>query len=790
MQRMINMFMNMIKCVAFVWPLSFTCFAQTLPDIQSKFKSYAENHLQEKLFVHTDRRDYLAGELIWFKVYSVDGFYNKPLDLSKVAYVDVLDNQQNPVLQAKIALNAGSGSGSLFIPVSVRSGNYKLRAYTSWMKNFSPEFYFEKVITIVNAQVIPDIPPKPNTGFDIQFFPEGGHLVAGIKSKVAFKAVGADGMGINCSGAIIDQKNDTIVRFSPVKFGMGSFMFTPAKGDTYSAVVRAANDHSVTKSLPAIAHDGYVMNLTENSPGQLDVEVSSTIPTGNVYIFLHTRQILKLVKEARLENNVAHFTIDKRLLGEGISHITIFNNDRQPVCERLYFKRPVGKLFLDARPDQAEYAGRKKVSVEVQAKDGSGNQQSANLSMSVYRVDAFQKADSSDILNYFWLSADLQGHVESPEYYFSGAGKVADEAADNLMLTQGWRSFKWENILSSQSPAFSFLPETYGHLVTGKMVNAATNLPASGIVAYLAVPGKKVQVFASKSDSLGRLLFNTKDMYGDEIVVQSNPQVDSTYRIDILKPFSEQYSKNRLPLLNINAGMQEAIEKQNLGMQVQNIYSGNKLRQLFEPVSDSSGFYEQPANTYKLDDYTRFTTMEEVLREYVREVNVFREQKHFHLKVAGENGFLVGDPLVLVDDVPIFDMDKVIAINPLLIQKLAIVPRAYFYGPARLQGILSFTSYKGDQGGVEIDPHALVVDYEGLQMQRVFYSPVYETDAQIRNHMPDFRNLLYWSPSVKANGGPVSFYTSDQVGKYIGVVQGITADGQAGSTYFSFEVKK
>ena len=637
---------------------------------------------------------------------------------------------------------------------------------------------------------MPDIPAKPNTGFDLQFFPEGGHLVAGIKSRVAFKAVGANGMGINFNGAVIDQKNDTVIRFSPLKFGMGSFMFAPAKGETYSAVIMAVNDKPVTKPLPAIAGDGYVMYLTEKNPGQLDVAVNSTTPTGNVYIFVHTRQILKLVKEAQFENGAAHFTIDKDVLGEGISHITIFNNERRPVCERLYFKRPVSKLILDAKPDQPQYAGRKKISINLQAKNEAGNQQSPNLSMSVYRLDAFQKAGPGDILNYFWLGADLLGHVESPGYYFEGAGKDADEAADNLMLTQGWRGFEWGDILSNKTAAFSFLPETYGHLVTGKIVNASTNAPASGIVAYLAVPGKRVQVFASKSDSLGWLLFNTKDLYGDEIVVQPNTQVDSTYRIDIVKPFSEQYSKTPLPFFNIGAEMQGAIEKQNLGMQVQNIYSGNKIRQLYAPVLDSSGFYKQPINTYKLDDYTRFTTMEEVLREYVREVNVFREQKHFHLKVAGDNGFLVGDPLVLVDGLPVFDMDKVIAIDPLLIKNLAIVPQGYFYGPSQLQGILNFTSYKGDQGGVEIDPHALVVDYEGLQLERVFYSPVYETNAQVKDHIPDFRNLLYWSPSVKANGSPVSFYTSDQEGKYIGLVQGISSDGRAGSCYFNFEVKK
>jgi hypothetical protein len=148
------------------------------------------------------------------------------------------------------------------------------------------------------------------------------------------------------------------------------------------------------------------------------------------------------------------------------------------------------------------------------------------------------------------------------------------------------------------------------------------------------------------------------------------------------------------------------------------------------------------------------------------------------------------DPIALVDGIPLFDGDKVMALDPLLIKRLEVIPQRYFYGPATLEGILSYTSYKGNQAGVEIDPHAIVVDYEGLQMQRVFYSPVYDTDNQVNSRVPDYRNLLFWSPGVKANGtDPVSFYTSDQPGVYVGILQGITANGEAGSAQFTFTVK-
>ncbi len=797
MKQMANILRSMISGLALAILFSFTVSAQTLNDIRGSFNNYRQNALQEKVYVHTDKGAYLTGEILWFKVYVVDGINNKPLDLSKVIYADVLDENQNPVMQAKIALHNGSGSGSLYIPVSLSNGNYRLRAYTNWMKNFSPGFYFEKKITIVNPLRSPGTLAKQNNAdYDIQFFPEGGSLVGGMNSKVAFRVVGKDGKGIAFNGAIIDQKNDTVARFQSLKFGMGHFSFTPAVNSTYKAVIRAEKGNPVIKELPAVNSQGYVMQLADNGSGQLQVTVNSNAVSsdGQVYLFAHTRTLVKVARSAVLYSGSASFTIDKGMLGDGISHITIFNGDKQPVCERLYFKRPTQKLLIEAAADQQQYAGRKKVGINVLAKDQAGKPLNANLSMSVYRLDAYQAVEPGDIESYFWLGADLPGNIESPEYYLKNDGPEATEAVDNLMLTQGWRRFQWSEVLKNKPPAFSFLPEYDGHIVNGKVFNLATNMPANEIVTYFGIPGKRVQLFTSKSDSLGRVFFNTKDFYGPgEIVVQTNTERDSTYRIDILSPFSEQYSKSPLPSFSLNADMKKSLETQSLGMQVQNIYAGNKIKQFYDPGIDSSAFFGRPYKSYKLDDYTRFTTMEEVLREYIRELYVVRQQKRYHIKVIDEKGFLEGDPLVMLDGIPVFNIDKVIAVDPLKVKRLDVIRNRYFWGPADAEGILSYTTYKGDLGGVELDPHAVVVDYEGLQLQRVFYSPVYETANQVASRLPDFRNLLYWTPNINTGAqgkNQVTFYTSDQEGMYIGVVQGITPNGEAGSQSFTFEVKK
>jgi len=789
---------NRILSIAFVlWAAS--GFAQVKSpaveqQIQDSFNLYQARSLPEKLFVHTDKSVFTAGELLWFKIYNQDGLYLKPLSLSKVVYVEVLDNNQNAVLQTKIAMNNATGNGSLYIPLTVATGSYILRAYTSWMKNFSPDLYFTKKLTIINPLKSPEKNPKDLAAtYDVQFFPEGGKLVAGINSVVAFKATDRWGNGVNFKGAIINQKDDTIVKFSPLKFGMGHFAFKPDSGSAYRAVVNI-NGANILKELPAISSKGYVMNLKDEGNGQLLVSVQTNLPAKNLYLFAQTRNTSKAVASALSNDGISQFTIDKSMLGEGISQITIFNTERQPVCERLYFKRPATVLNITASANAPQYDTRKKVEVNIGTNISGSKAIAADLSMSVYKLDSLQSPDQEDIFGYLWLRSDLGGFIESPDYYFKNTGAEADEAADNLMLTQGWRSFDWNNVLSGKVPGFTFLPEFDGPLIAAKISDPVTNKPADGVLTYLGVTGKSVQLAVSKSDGQGRLFFNMKNFYGPaEVVAETNTEIDTNYRIDILSPFSEQFARVALPDLKITPGMQATFEDQSLVTQVQNVYSSNNMQHFYDPHADSSAFYGTPYKIYLLDNYTRFTTTEEVMREFIREANVSHLHNHFHVKVPSGIGFLSEhDPLMLVDGIPFFNVNKVFALDPLKIRKIETVPYDYVLGASMTPGIFSFTSYKGDLAGAEIDPHAVIVDYEGLQKQRHFYTPLYETAQQSASHMPDFRNVLYWSPSVSTgvNGkNTVSFYTSDQTGHYIGIIQGITSNGEAGSQAFTFEVR-
>ncbi|MEP7143651.1 MAG: hypothetical protein ABI707_12305 [Ferruginibacter sp.] len=766
---------------------------------EDQFDNFRQNNLQEKIFVHTDKNNYVPGEICWFKIYNVDAYFHKPIDLGKVAYVEILDKNNKAVLQAKIALEKGTGDGSLFLPLTLVSGNYRLRAYTNWMKNYGPDYFFEKKLGIINVEKTQaEYIVAQKTTYDIAFFPEGGNLVDGIESRVGFRVVNQRGKGVYSEGRILNEKDETITTFHPLKFGIGRFTFTPMPGNKYKAVIKLPGGEQQVKDLPVAYNSGYAMHLENTGKGQIKITVQTPDKNNashSIFLFVHTRNVIKAVMSNTIQNGRAEFLLDDTKPGDGISHFTIFNDYRQPVCERLFFKKPVRTLQITASPDQPLYEQRKKINIDISSATEEGKYIPADMSMAVYRVDSLTGIDEQGINNYFLLSADLPGAVESPEYYFTQNNDTVREALDNLMLTNGWRRFKWEDVLSNKKPAFRFLPEINGHIINGKIAVLQPGLPLRDTKAYLSVPGIRTQFQTATANADGNVKFEMKNFYSDgDIIVQTNNEVDSGYRVDIEQPFFTGYSQKTLPPFDF-AGQNASLLKMYIAAQVQNTFLYDKLNRSTLPVLDTTAFYLKPDRVYLLDNYVRFTTLEEVLREYVLEVMVRQPNGKFHLPVFDEIGRVpfTTPPLALLDGVPIFNLNKLMAYDPLKIRKLEIVSRQYFLGDNSFDGIINFTTYKGDMPGFEIDPRATIIDYEGLQLHRDFYAPVYSTTAQYHSRLPDFRTLLNWSPRLLTNGkgkAQTGFYTSDIPGRYAIVIQGMSEDGRAGSGVAWFDVKK
>lgn len=771
--------------------------AQTpsMDSIVSKFRGYRDVSMQEKLFAHTDQDFYLTGEILWFRVFSVDGTTHQVKNTSKVAFIEILDRNNLAVVQSKVALDENGGQGSLFLPATMASGNYVVRVYTQWMRNFSSDYYFQKRITVVNPFTRMDLAAKASPGTVIEFFPEGGHLVAGVHSRIGFKASRSDGRWIDGRGFLVRNGSDTVASFRPHRFGLGSFSVVAAAQDDYKVLFEDAEGNVTSHAFAKVNASGYSMQVSDSTPGRLTVRVRNYGGEASLkyaYLFVHARQSIIFSEVKPIHPSEAVFTIDKNKLPAGVTHLTVFDNAQRPVCERLYFKAPVNPLTINIGSDQPSYTTRKKVSINVTTAS-QGQPLPANLSVAVYRIDSLSSRTREDILSYLYLQSDLVGRIESPGFYFSNE-PGATEAADNLMLTHGWRRFKWENVLAKQND-LPFIPEVRSHVITGKVTNP-DGTPVPGILTYLSSPGKLVNIYGGRSNRYGLVHFEVRDFWGSrQLIFQTNTSRDSTYVLSLNNPYDESRSSYQLEPFTLSPESEKLLSARSLSMQVQDIYFRDRYDRILSVKSDSTAFFGQPDETYNLDDYTRFPVMEEVMREYVPGVLVRKRKDGFHFLVVDKvnQGILTGDPLVILDGMPVFDTDRILSFDPLKVRKLEVVTRNYYLGPLLLNGIVSYSTYQGDLAGFALDPRSVSINYEGLQLQREFYSPSYDTQKERNHRMPDQRTVLQWKPVLKTDEdgkATMDFYTSDSTGEYIVIANGLAANGVAGSAEYKFIVKR
>jgi hypothetical protein len=274
------------------------------------------------------------------------------------------------------------------------------------------------------------------------------------------------------------------------------------------------------------------------------------------------------------------------------------------------------------------------VSLQLGTHTGNKIQIPADVSVAVVMADSLQPKDNCHILSWLWLASDIKGYIENPDYYFDDTTSLAMEAADNLMLTQGWRRFEWNDVLTNTKPAFSYLPENDGHIITGFITNKTTNHPAANINTYVSVPGPSFRAANSISNKNGQIHFDIKPVFGStELIVQTNSLTDSNYTINIANPFSDKYNDKPLGPFTISPASSKQLTERSIGIQAEHVYNEDQWQHYFSNITDTTAFYGHQATMYNLDDYTRFTTMEEVIREYVKELKLRKSKEQYYLDV-------------------------------------------------------------------------------------------------------------------------------------------------------------
>lgn len=746
----------------------------------------------EKAYLHLDRPVYMVGETLWFKMWVTDENLI-PADLSKIGYLEVIGIENQAVIQAKVALKNGRGSGAVPIPTDLPSGNYLVRGYTTWMKNFSEAHFFETTLCLINpfSPLPASLPGRTaeTSGPDLQFFPEGGSALPGIENKIAFKAQGPDGRGVNFTGKLLDQNGQTAAEFKPLVHGIGHFLFIPEKGRTYRAEITDEKGIRSTFPFNVIRQEGYAVRLTEND-SELKIDVSPGLNTaGSALHLLHYNGSKSTAFQARAENGKARFSLPKSTLKQGVNVLVVFDHNLKPVAERLYFHLSGTEASAAVSANRDVFNKREKISLNFKTSHLSDT---LEASVSVFLTDSLPQAEQPDIDVHLLFTSELKGVVENPDYYFAGRNAAAREALDNVMLTHGWRRYKTEHLLSGELNP-EYLPEINGHIITGKVTSADVNLPIGYRPVFAAYPSIKIAPWVGMSDEEGRFIMEARNFTGArELVFQTNYRMDSTCRISVDSPFApvENIASKLTPLV-LGSEMRKDILKRSINMQTVNSYFPHKQA---APPTDSIPFYGTPDFRYYLDDYTRFPTMEEILSEYVPAVNIRLRRGRYYTRVV-ETGvhtqLFTEDPLLLMDGIPVFDTDRIIHFDPLKVQRTDVVNRMYYLGPLAFPGIVSYSTYTHDLSGFEVDPRALILAYDGTLGQRDFYAPSYDKELKNGRRLPDFRNLMYWSPSVSIVPGKetvLDFYTSDQPGSYKIVVQGLSANGVPVSAVSQFRV--
>lgn len=767
--------------------------SDALGSVQTRADAWRNSVLQEKLFVHTDKSFYLSGEILWCRVYCVDGNTHRPQEMSKLAYVEFLDQDNKSVLQGKIALEKGFGDGSFYIPPGMNTGVYRLRAYTNWMKNFGPETFFEQPVTIVNTIKGVDTAALTRTDsvnhYSLRLFPEGGDLVTGLPSTVAFETLNTNnGQAIEADGAILDNNNDTLAAFHTRIEGMGIFPFTPTAGHTYRAILHCPDGLTRTFPVPPVLPIGYTLHLVDDGGPALTLIVHASpglIPQSS-RLFVHSGTWSAFTGQPPTggSGDSVAFTIPRAQLQEGNTRFTVFDEGGRPRAERQFFLPPSRKLAITAVTDKPDYTTREKLRLEIATTDTGF----AHLSMAVYHLDSLQGEPPTDILRYLWTSSEWTGRIPSVHVF-------DDQTLGGLYsLTHGWSRFLWSDVITHPTGPHLFPPEIRGQFITGRLTDPHTGAPAKDITTWLSTPGFTFQFAATQTDTGGKFQFDVKDFYGQDGIVIHTGTDNYPYKVDAFTPFSEQYARDYpLPNFRLTRSQLPLLMRHHIGMQVQNVYIGDSLKRFDAPRIDTTPFYGRGDYTYLLDNFVRFTSIEEVLREYVREINITRKRGHQHIVMLNEpfhSVFTDDKTLVLLDGIPVPN-DRIFAYDPLKVRKLEVIPREYILGPSHFSGIASFTTFRGDFEGLELDSTSLQLEYEGMQYHREFYSPAYTTIRQTDGRLPDFRNVLIWSPDIVAGTKPtpVEFYTSDLAGEYLIVIQGLSTDGHAGVTYKRFTVR-
>ena len=475
--------------------LSLTISAGDLNDIRRALELSGQTQVQEKVYVHTDNECYFVGDTLWYKAYVVRADQLVPTDMSRILYVELLTPDGLLVERQNIIVSAtGFSCGQFVLPDSLYSGYYELRAYTRWMLNFNmghqryskddtwyfynkemaADFFrtwdglYSRVLPVYSKSDQPgdydvrrmyqrpkqDIPQPKKDKLFVSFYPEGGHLIAGVENRVAFEAVDQYGEAINISGTI-NGNNGQSLKIQTEHMGRGIFSMTPSDKRLEARFTFRGKNYTI--SLPHAEQQGVAIRLDDT---QLRI-LSKNLPQDKDYaVSILCRGALKYF--SRLSPNASHFSLPLDSLPTGVNELTLFDSDGRIWASRQFFVNHHDYDTALIIPEEnllpaKTYQPYEKVELPVICQ---GVTTPTTFSLSIRDTNTDEPTyNNGNLMTDMLLSSDLRGFIAKPSYYFEADDETHRRHLDLLLMVQGWRKYKWKE-LADTTHTLRYQPET------------------------------------------------------------------------------------------------------------------------------------------------------------------------------------------------------------------------------------------------------------------------------------------------------------------------------------------
>lgn len=432
-------------CIACLLTISMAGNAQTAEadTLTARYEIMTEWFAPEKLYLHTDRTAFHAGETIWFCGYLKNAADRVMTPGSNYIYVELVRKDGTVARRVKIKRTDGAFPGHIDLQEDLDGGGYTLRAYSLWQMNFSDDFMFHQEIEIVGEKSVSrDGHATKSAVTDISFYPEGGRYFVGIPARIGFKAMDALGRSIDLEGDVTDLEGNVITTVRTRHDGMGLIQLIPES----TRQLYLMTDDGGRHPLPPPAAEGAAVSVLK-AEGRRIVRVQG-ISGGRYRLYLRDIGATRAISEIDTGTKSNTFIIPESELASGINSLILTDTRGNIVSERHFFHYGEGLMHASVHFDGAAPGTRRAVTAGISLADSDGKAADGRCSVSVLKgsMAAYTQDDSME--SYMLLSSELRGAINEPRYYFDRNVPEKERAAhlDLLMMIQGWSYFDMDAV--------------------------------------------------------------------------------------------------------------------------------------------------------------------------------------------------------------------------------------------------------------------------------------------------------------------------------------------------------